>query len=134
MTLLSSTHLYEVCSNSQANILVVIYTGSEALRLESLSDSQATQDVLTSIRPILGATPPALKSSRVTRWKSEPYTKGSYSFASVGTKASDFDTIARPQGRLYFAGEHTNGTYRGTVHGAYLSGRRAADELVLALT
>lgn len=120
--------------NSRANILVVIYTGSDALRLESLSDSQATQDALAGIRPILGATPPALKSSRVTRWKSEPYTKGSYSFASVGTKASDFDTIARPQGRLYFAGEHTNGTYRGTVHGAYLSGRRAADELVLALT
>ena len=120
--------------NNRANILVVIYTGGEALRLESLSDPQATQDALTAIRPILGATPPALKSSRVTRWRSEPYTKGSYSFASVGTKASDFDTIARPQGRLYFAGEHTNGTYRGTVHGAYLSGRRAADELVLALT
>lgn len=119
--------------NSQANVIVVIYTGSEALRLETLSDGQATQDALAGIRPILGATPPALKSSRVTRWKSEAYSKGSYSFAAVGTKVTDFDTIARPQGRLYFAGEHTNGTYRGTVHGAYLSGQRAADEVITAL-
>ena len=119
--------------NSQANVLVVIYTGSEAIRLETLSDAQATQDALAGIRPILGATPPALKSSRVTRWRSEAFSKGSYSFAAVGTKATDFDTIARPQGRLYFAGEHTNGTYRGTVHGAFLSGQRAADEVVAAL-
>jgi lysine-specific histone demethylase 1 len=69
----------------------------------------------------------------VTRWKSEAFSKGSYSFAAVGTKATDFDTIARPQGRLYFAGEHTNGAYRGTVHGAYMSGQRAAAEVVATL-
>jgi monoamine oxidase len=98
-----------------------------------LTQAQAVQEALAGIRPVLGATPPQLKSSRITRWKNEIYTRGSYSFAAVGTKASDFDTLARPQGRLYFAGEHTNGMYRGTAHGAYLSGQRAATELMRAL-
>ena len=119
--------------NSQTNVLVLIYTGAEALRLETLTPAQVVQEALAGIRPILGATPPQLKSSRITRWKNEIYTRGSYSFAAVGTKATDFDTLARPQGRLYFAGEHTNGMYRGTVHGAYLSGQRAATELMTAL-
>ncbi len=119
--------------NNQSNVLVLIYTGAEALRLETLTQAQAVQEALAGIRPVLGATPPQLKSSRITRWKNEIYTRGSYSFAAVGTKASDFDTLARPQGRLYFAGEHTNGMYRGTAHGAYLSGQRAATELMRAL-
>lgn len=119
--------------NNQANVLVLIYTGAEALRLETLTPAQAVQEALAGIRPILGATPPQLKSFRVTRWKNEIYSRGAYSFAAVGTRATDFNTLARPQGRLYFAGEHTNGTYRGTVHGAYLSGQRAASELVTTL-
>lgn len=117
----------------QANILVVIYTGSEALRLETLSDTEATQDALAGIRPVLGAAPPPLKSSRVTRWKSQAFSRGSYSFSAVGTLSTDFDTMARPEGRLFFAGEHTHGTYRGTVHGAYLSGQRAAREVIATL-
>jgi monoamine oxidase len=42
-----------------------------------------------------------------------------------------FDTLAEPVGeRLYFAGEHTNRLYRGTVHGAFLSGLEAAKEVL----
>ncbi|WP_244191285.1 FAD-dependent oxidoreductase [Klebsiella pneumoniae] len=31
--------------------------------------------------------------------------------------------------RLFFAGEHTSRKYRGTVHGAYLSGVREANKI-----
>ena len=41
------------------------------------------------------------------------------------------DHLAQPvDGRLFFAGEATNRQYFGTVHGAYLSGVRAAKELL----
>ncbi len=36
-------------------------------------------------------------------------------------------------GNLYFAGEHTAGTHPATVHGAYLSGLRAASEVLAAM-
>ena len=32
--------------------------------------------------------------------------------------------------KLFFAGEHTEIDYRGTVHGAYLSGIREADKII----
>jgi monoamine oxidase len=31
--------------------------------------------------------------------------------------------------KLFFAGEHTSKDYRGTVHGAYNSGFRAAEQI-----
>jgi hypothetical protein len=66
----------------------------------------------------------------VTRWASDPFTHGSYSFPAVGSTPTDYENIAENvNGRLFFAGEATEPYHWGTVHGAYLSGIRAADEI-----
>ena len=46
----------------------------------------------------------------------------------------DFDVLAAAEmgGRLHFAGEHTCVSARGTVHGAFLTGLRAAAEVMAA--
>jgi hypothetical protein len=41
--------------------------------------------------------------------------------------------MANPIGNLFFAGEHTCGTHPATVHGAYISGLRAASEVLEAI-
>lgn len=65
----------------------------------------------------------------VTRWASEPTTLGSYSFMATNSSSQDYDTMAQPvANKLFFAGEATNQQYPGTVHGALLSGERAAEE------
>jgi monoamine oxidase len=65
-----------------------------------------------------------------TRWKSDPWALGSYSFDKLGAQPKDRDTLASPiDGQLFFAGEATHRTMYSTVHGAYLSGCRAADEI-----
>jgi lysine-specific histone demethylase 1 len=61
-----------------------------------------------------------------TAWEDDPYAYGSYSFVKVGGSLEMYDDLSSPQGRVYFAGEHTNSNYPATVHGAYLSGVRAA--------
>jgi monoamine oxidase len=66
-----------------------------------------------------------------TRWKSDPCSQGSYSFDKLGATPSDRDVLAAPvRGRIFFAGEATHREMFSTVHGAYLSGCRAADEIL----
>jgi lysine-specific histone demethylase 1 len=66
----------------------------------------------------------------VTRWKKDPFACGSYSYVGPKTQTGDYDVMAKPHGPLHFAGEATCGTHPATVHGAYLSGLRAAAEVV----
>jgi monoamine oxidase len=66
-----------------------------------------------------------------TRWSSDPFSYGSYSYISVGAKTEYYDALARPiDDRVFFAGEATHRTYPGTVHGAYLSGIREANRVM----
>ncbi|RTG85995.1 lysine-specific histone demethylase 1A [Schistosoma bovis] len=78
----------------------------------------------------------------VTRWRTDPYSRGSYSYVAVGATGADYDILGEPvyysssssddismptnNPRIFFAGEHTCRCYPATVHGALLSGLREA--------
>jgi len=69
-----------------------------------------------------------------TRWASDPFSRGSYSFVGVGASNDSRRALAEPLGdarvdRVFFAGEATSPGFAATVHGAYTSGRRAAEEV-----
>nr|CAD7257074.1 unnamed protein product [Timema shepardi] len=81
-----------------------------------------------------------------TSWSAQPYTRGSYTAMAVGASQVDIENIAQPlfanprhtkrmasllQPSLLFAGEHTHSSFYSTVHGAYLTGRAAAQALVI---
>jgi len=67
----------------------------------------------------------------VTRWGTDPFSLGSYSYLAVGSSPADRDALGRSvDDRVYFAGEAVSVDYPATVHGALLSGRDAADEIV----
>jgi monoamine oxidase len=71
-----------------------------------------------------------LYATFVTRWTSDPFTLGSYTFLPVGASQDDLDLLAiPPDPSLGFAGEHTLFEHYGTVHGAMLSGIREAHRL-----
>ncbi len=72
----------------------------------------------------------------VTRWRSDPWTRGSYSFVSVESSGKDYEYLGEPVvppssgvPRVFFAGEHTCKNYPATVHGALLSGLREARKI-----
>jgi monoamine oxidase len=70
----------------------------------------------------------------VTRWATDPFALGSYSFLAVGTSNDERRTLrAALDDRLFFAGEATSAARAATVTGAYESGRRVADEVTDAL-
>jgi monoamine oxidase len=63
-----------------------------------------------------------------THWAGDPYALGSYSHALPGHMGDRAILAAPVEERIFFAGEATHATFYSTVHGAWLSGERAADE------
>jgi len=64
-------------------------------------------------------------------WQEDPFSRGAYSYASVGGIDAATALAAPVADTLYFAGEATNcDGYNGTVHGAMATGFRAARELL----
>jgi len=65
-------------------------------------------------------------------WGEDPYAMGSYSFPAVGfaEAAGLRQELARPWGSLVLAGEAASAAFPATLHGAYLSGRQAAESLL----
>ena len=79
----------------------------------------------------LGSGPPArLMASRQVVWESDPFARGGYAFFSPSFNPALRDWLARPAGRLFFAGEHTSIRWQGYMNGAVESGRRAALEIL----
>ncbi|MEM6479754.1 MAG: FAD-dependent oxidoreductase, partial [Pseudomonadota bacterium] len=75
---------------------------------------------------------PAPEATQITRWRGDPYALGSYSFLAKGATPSHRAALATPLGPLFFAGEATHPDHPATVHGALLSGQRAAAEIIAA--
>ena len=65
------------------------------------------------------------------RWSEDPFARGSYSFLAPGSSPADRAALAEPVSeRLVLAGEATEVDYPATVHGAWRSGLRAADQVL----
>jgi len=114
---------------TSAPILVGFVAGDRARTLEGESDRDQAATALRVLRRAFGSSVPEPVASRVTRWGRNPFFNGSYSHVPVGGFPKDYDALAEPAGRLFFAGEATNRRYPATVHGAFLSGLRAAAEV-----
>ena len=57
-----------------------------------------------------------------------------YSLHRLGASDDDFNALSEREGPLFFAGEATYWDHFATVHGAILSGTRAAAEIKAELT
>jgi monoamine oxidase len=77
----------------------------------------------------LGSRNAELLASRTIVWEDDPFARGGYAFFDPGFDPDLRQWLARPAGRLFFAGEHTSVTWQGYMNGAVESGRRAAAEI-----
>ena len=74
-----------------------------------------------------------LTPTAASAWAADPFARGSYSHALTGHAAARAELAAPVEDRLFFAGEATSPHFFSTAHGAYESGRRAAEEAITAL-
>jgi polyamine oxidase len=123
------TEFYNFQPIHKLPILLALTGGRYSRALEAMSDAAVTEEIMRELRRIFGDIPAPIQVKR-TRWASEPFTRGSYSIMPPGASMRDFAALAKPAGaRLFMAGEATALEYPGTVHGAHLSGLRAASEV-----
>ena len=105
-----------------------------ARRLARLSDAEIVSRVTSELQRMYpkGYLPPT--AAVVARLSHNAFQRGSFSFLPVGGTHALHQTLAEPldDGRLVLAGEHTSSLHAGTVHGAIVSGRRAAAALQAA--
>jgi monoamine oxidase len=114
-----------------ANALMTFAFGDYATTTESMSDNDIVNEIMLHLKSIYGNSIPNPTNLLRTKWGQNINSYGAYSYATNGTTTADFDTLAKSvNSRVFFAGEHTNREYRGTVHGAYLSGLREADKII----
>jgi len=116
---------------SGAPILVGLRGGSLAYKRETLSDATTVSQLRDSLAATFQTDVPDPVGALITRWGRDPFAHGAYSFPAVGSTPDDRDVLAASvKDRVFFAGEATSTDYFATVHGAYLSGLRAAGEVM----
>ncbi|HEY3885941.1 MAG TPA: NAD(P)/FAD-dependent oxidoreductase, partial [Vicinamibacterales bacterium] len=76
----------------------------------------------------VGAPAPVTASQAIV-WEQDPWAKGGYAYFDPGFDPLWRAWLARPAGRIVFAGEHTSVKYQGYMNGAIESGLRAAAEI-----
>ena len=107
--------------------LVCMNSGDLAREIETWSDEDTVAAAFANLQKMYGAQIPNPTGQLVTRWWQDPYALGSYSHLPPGAGIALNKALAQPVGtRLHFAGEATEATHYASVHGAFLSGERAA--------
>src|SRR5262245_57554112 len=114
-------------------MLLAFSAGTTGEKNELRDNAELVVCLMDCLRKMYGQNIPEPVGHLVTRWNQDPFSLGSYSYVPVGSKQSLRRQIAMPVGnRVFFAGEATAQFFPSTVHGAFLSGRRAAYEIMLA--
>lgn len=110
--------------------LIALMAGDAAFQTEKEDNQSLVAEATQVLRSVFGETVPEPVEAIITRWGSDKFARGSYSYTGPNFQLDDYEVMAKPIGNLFFAGEHTCGTHPATVHGAYLSGLRVASEVL----
>lgn len=123
--------IVDFTADAGAPTLALLHGGKRVREhLDAVDDASLVAEALALLAALLDVEVPAPLASHVTRWRSDPFARGSYSYPALGMSLDDFDALAEPQGeRVLFAGEATTSAYFGTLHGALASAKREAARL-----
>ncbi|KAI3397854.1 hypothetical protein diail_10255 [Diaporthe ilicicola] len=122
---------FNVSNTTGMPCLLALMAGDAGYDTEITPNDELIAEATEVLRMRYGARVPSQPlEAVVTRWESDRFARGSYSNAGVKMQAEDYQIMARSIGNLHFAGEHTIVTHPATVHGAYLSGLRAASDVL----
>lgn len=111
----------------------VYFGGSLAAELEAAGERAFFDFALSELTRLLGsAFAQRVKPIHVHRWGSDPFARGSYSYARPGMADCRKALAAPVDNRLFFAGEACSSGDFSTAHGGWITGVAAAEQVIAA--
>ncbi|MCC6616900.1 MAG: FAD-dependent oxidoreductase [Anaerolineae bacterium] len=115
--------------DTDVQVITAFATGDYARELEALGEDGALDTALQVLRDELDCPDIQPVAARWINWTADPYSLGGYSVATPGAHEARL-ALAQPTPPLFWAGEATvKNAWAATVHGALISGQRAADQV-----
>jgi monoamine oxidase len=108
-------------------ILSFLAGGQASGELQHVLRTEGDQGVVDRIRWLGDPARPI--ASKAVVWEDDPWARGGYAYFDPAFDPLWRDWLARPAGRVVFAGEHTSIRWQGYMNGAVETGRRAAAEI-----
>ncbi|SLM48751.1 putative flavin-containing monoamine oxidase AofH [Nitrospira japonica] len=109
-------------------ILCLMAGGQASRATRTLASRTGSAGLVQTLR-WLGAPGKQAVAMRMVTWERNQWIRGGYAVFGPGFDPKLRSWLARPCGRLFFAGEHTSLRWQGYMNGAVESGFRAAAEI-----
>lgn len=113
----------------ERGILTAYTGGGPGAKLSELSDEERIDVAVAEIEKHFPGSSDLIENVATIAWLNEPYTRASYMALAPGDVLKHWQTLFKPAGRLFFAGEHAT-AIQGFMEGAVESGQRAAREII----
>lgn len=108
-------------------ILSFLAGGNASMELQQILVDEGAREVAARLEWL--GKPAAMVASRAIVWDDDPWARGGYAYFHSGFDPLWREWLARPAGRIVFAGEHTSLAWQGYMNGAIETGLRAAAEI-----
>ena len=127
----------DISGKTSKPAVVCLYDGAFAQETQSdtsKTDDDIVQEAIKYFAAALNKSPdeiPTPVATHITRWHSDEFALGAYSYMPAKATLDDFDTLAEPiyDGRVMFCGEHCIKEHNASVHGPVISGLKEARRL-----
>ena len=109
-------------------ILESYLAGPKARQVAALKEGERVSSVLGLVEKVHPRVRQNFEVGATKCWDEDEWARGAYAWYKPGQMASLLPHVARPEGRVHFAGEHASSLF-GWMQGALESGNRAAQEV-----
>ena len=120
--------IFTTPETGQRTILEAHVRGAGTAKLDAMDEDQRQRFILAEMNRVHPGVANYYEGGLSKAWQQDPWSRGAFSSFRPGQMTDWLPTIARPEGRIHFAGEHTS-IYPATMEGAIESGVRAAREI-----
>lgn len=109
-------------------MLEAYVAGARARQLAAMKEDERLGFTVKQMEQLLPSIREHYEGGASVCWDDEEWTRGAYAWFKPGQMEAWLPHIARPEGRVHFAGDHTS-PWPGWMNGALQSGNRAAREV-----